>query len=259
MLSIAQVRAELTITTPNPEKRGGPEGRPFAKQTHYQTETMCGIISAYIEQPTFGDIETLKTLFIEGQIRGRHQTGLAYKKGNKIERFVVEGDGKKLVEEFDWGQLLELETLELIGHNRYSTSDLRYPQPIQIFEDFALCHNGVVTQESPVMWKRFGYELSTSNDSELLYQSRYAGNEPLIEFPTATMAVCELHLKRGLRWYRNGGRPGYIAKNKGKFFVCSTADIAYRAGLKGAKRMVPGVVYTPTEKTKLINVTELCS
>lgn len=219
---------------------------------------MCGIISAYIKQPTLNDIETLKALFIEGQIRGRHQTGLAYKVGNKIERFVVEGDGKELVEEFDWGQLLKLETLELVGHNRYSTSDLWHPQPIQVFDDFSLVHNGVVTQESPAMWKRFGYELSTSNDSELLYQSRYAGNEPLLEFPTATMAVCELHLDKGLRWYRNGGRPGYLSKSKGKYFICSTADIAKRVGLKNVKRMQPGVVYTPQGNAKLVNVEELC-
>ena len=218
---------------------------------------MCGIISTYIEQPTEQDIETLKKLFIEGQIRGRHQTGLAYKSGGKIKRFIVEGDGEKLVAEFDWERLIEVDILELIGHNRYSTSDLRYPQPIQVFEDFSLCHNGVVTQESPATWKRFGYELQTANDSELLYQASYAGNEPLLEFPTATMSVCELSVKRGLRWYRNGGRPGYIVKEQKKFFVCSTADIALRSGLKGAKRMVPGVVYTPSGNTKLTKVEEL--
>ncbi len=182
---------------------------------------------------------------------------MAYKVGNKVERFVVEGDGKKLVAEFDWDLLLEVETLEIIGHNRYSTSDLRYPQPIQVFQDFSLCHNGVVTQESPATWKRFGYELQTANDSELLYQASYAGNEPLTEFPTATMAVCELSVARGLRWYRNGGRPAYIVKQESKFFICSTSDIAKRAGLKGAKRMVPGVVYTPSGSTKLTKVAEL--
>jgi glutamine phosphoribosylpyrophosphate amidotransferase len=218
---------------------------------------MCGVISAHIEQPTETDIETLKTLFIEGQIRGRHQTGLAYKVDNKIERFVVEGDGKKLVEEFNWEHLLELESLELIGHNRYSTSDLRYPQPIQVFDDFSLVHNGVVTQEPAAMWKRFGYELSTNNDSELLYQSCYAGNEPLVEFPTATMAVCELHLEKGLRWYRNGGRPMYYSRTANGVFVCSTADIAKRSGLKRPQRFRPGWVYNPGGGTKLINVEEL--
>ena len=218
---------------------------------------MCGIISAYIPRPTPSDIETLKRLFVEGQIRGRHQCGLAYKVNNTIHRFVVEGDGEKLVAEFDWGKLLEVDVLELIGHNRYSTSDLRYPQPLQIFDDFVLAHNGVVTQEPVGTWHRYGYELQTANDSELLYQSRYAGNEPLIEFSTATMAVCELSLREGLRWYRNGGRPSYLTKDKNKFFVCSTADIALRSGLKGAQRMVPGVIYTPCGETKLTNVEEL--
>jgi glutamine phosphoribosylpyrophosphate amidotransferase len=218
---------------------------------------MCGVISAYIEQPTFEDIETLQRLFTEGQIRGRHQTGLAYKSGGEIKRFVVEGDGEKLVAEFDWGQLLEVDTLELIGHNRYSTSDLRYPQPIQVFDDFALAHNGVVTQDPAGMWHRYGYELATANDSELLYQCRYAGNEPLVEFSTATMAVCELSLKYGLRWYRNAGRPLYYAKVANGYFICSTSDIAKRAGLKRAKRCSPGTVYTPAGKTKLISVKEL--
>lgn len=218
---------------------------------------MCGIISAYIPQPTPSDIETLKRLFIEGQIRGRHQTGLAYKSGGEIKRFVVEGDGEKLVAKFNWGQLLEVDTLELIGHNRYSTSDLRYPQPIQIFDDLSIAHNGVIDQRSPVYWNEWGYELQTANDSELVYQCLHAGNEPLLEFPDASMAVCELSTKNGLRWWRNAKRPLYTVKVDNGYFICSTSDIAKRAGLKGAKRCVPGVVYTPSGSTKLTKVEEM--
>lgn len=218
---------------------------------------MCGIISAYIPRPTTSDIETLKRLFVEGQIRGRHQTGLAYRVNNIIQRFVVEGDGEKLVAEFNWEQLLEVDLLELIGHNRYSTSDLRYPQPIQVFEDFSLCHNGVVTQESPATWKRFGYELQTTNDSELLYQASYAGNQPLKEFPEASMAVCELHAKKGLAWYRNGKRPLYHVRVSNSWFICSTADIARRAGLEGAKRCEPGVVYRHDSEAKIVEREDL--
>lgn len=218
---------------------------------------MCGIVGAYLKCPTQDQIETLKRLFIETQIRGRHQTGLAYEANGKIERFVVEGDGKMLVSEFNWDQLLGLPTLKLIGHNRYSTSDLRHPQPIQVFDDLALAHNGVVDQRPPVYWKEYGYQLVTANDSELLYQCRHAGNEPLKEFPTATMAVAELTLDCELRWYRNGGRPLYYVKNEANYFICSTEDIAKRAGLKGAKRCKPGVVYTPQGHTKLMNVPEL--
>lgn len=218
---------------------------------------MCAIVGAFLESPSFEQIETLKRLFQESQIRGRHQTGLTYKFGTALKRFVVEGDGNKLVKEFDWGQLLEVETLELAGHNRYSTSDLRFPQPIQVFEDFSLCHNGVVTQESPATWKRFGYELQTTNDSELLYQASYAGNQPLKAFPEASMAVCELHAKKGLAWYRNGKRPLYHVKVANGWFICSTADIARRVGLSGAKRCTPGVLYTPTGETKLTKAEEL--
>lgn len=218
---------------------------------------MCAIVGAFLESPSFEQIETLKRLFQESQIRGRHQTGLAYKSGAALKRFVVEGDANKLVEEFDWEQLLEVETLELTGHNRYSTSDLRYPQPIQIFEDFALAHNGVVDQRPPVYWNEYGYELSTQNDSELLYQARYSGKQPLEQFPEASMAVCELHAKEGLAWYRNGKRPLYHVKVANGWFICSTADIARRVGLSGAKRCTPGVLYTPTGETKLTKAEEL--
>jgi glutamine phosphoribosylpyrophosphate amidotransferase len=218
---------------------------------------MCAIVGCYLESPTPEQIETLKRLFIESQIRGRHQTGLAVKHHQKVWRYTVDGDAKMLLEKFQWGSLSSHSTLQLAGHCRYSTSDLRYPQPIQIFEDFALCHNGVVDQRPAVHWNEYGYELQTANDSELLYHCRYAGREPLKEFPEASMAVCEVSGKTGLRWYRNGKRPLYFAKVVNGYFICSTADIAERAGLKKAKRCKPGVVYTSNSNAKLTNVEEL--
>lgn len=220
---------------------------------------MCAIVGAYLKHPTINQIETLKRLFIESQIRGRHQTGLAYRVGNKIKRFVVEGDGEALVAQFDWDQFVDIPVLELTGHNRYSTSDLRYPQPIQVFDDFALAHNGVVTQDSPGVWGRYGYDLVTANDSELLYQCSYAGNEPLTEFSEASMAVCELHGKKGLRWYRNAKRPLYMVTAENGFFICSTKDIAKRAGLSGAKRCKPGIVYYPKNEVKVARIKEMVS
>jgi glutamine phosphoribosylpyrophosphate amidotransferase len=146
--------------------------------------------------------------------------------------------------------------LQLIGHCRYSTSDLRYNQPLHIFNDFAMAHNGVVDQRPAAYWVEHGYELSTSNDSELLYQARYAKREPLKEFPEASMAVAELGLG-GIRWYRNGKRPLYYVKVANGYFICSTADIALRAGLTKPQRCKPGFVYTPEGKAKLSNVEEL--
>jgi glutamine phosphoribosylpyrophosphate amidotransferase len=218
---------------------------------------MCAIVGCYLEQPTSEQVETLKRLFVESQIRGKHQTGLAIKSADKVWSHTVDGSGELLVEKFDWRSLKSQSTLQLAGHCRYSTSDLRYPQPIQVFEDFALCHNGVVDQRPPAHWEEYGYPLTTANDSELLYQAAYAGNEPLVEFPEASMAVCEVHGKRGLRWYRNGKRPLYTVKVKNGYFICSTKDIAERSGLVGAERCQPGVVYSAEGQTKLKNVEEL--
>lgn len=218
---------------------------------------MCAIVGAYLESPSKQQIETLKRLFVESQIRGRHATGYSIVSNGRIftQKAAIPA------ESFVQSHFAEVQpgdyTLQLIGHCRYSTSDLRFNQPIQVFDDLSIAHNGVVTQEPAGMWHRYGYELTTQNDSELLYQSRHAGNEPLLEFPDASVAVCELSVANGLRWYRNGKRPMYAVKVTNGYFVCSTADIALRSGLKGAKRMVPGVVYTPSGSTKLTKVEEL--
>lgn len=218
---------------------------------------MCAIVGCHLEAPTSLQIQTLERLFIESQIRGKHATGYSVISGSKV----ITRKEALPAEDFVHSHFAEVQpgshTLQLAGHCRYSTSDLKYNQPIQVFDDLALAHNGVVTQEPPGMWHRYGYELQTANDSELLYQARHTGREPLVEFPTATMAVCELSVADGLRWYRNGGRPLYHVKVKNGYFICSTKDIAERAGLKGARRCKPGVIYTPTGTTKLIRTKEL--
>lgn len=224
---------------------------------YFPLSEMCGIVSAYLSDPSQEQIDTVKRLFYETQIRGMHQTGMTFLRDSELIRFVVQGNGEKFVNEFNWGDLTSLDRVVFIGHNRYSTSDLNYPQPIQVFDDFALVHNGVVTQEPPSLWKKYGYELLTANDSELLYQSRYQGREPLKEFPGATMAVCELTSSGEFRWYRNGGRPLYYVKVENGYFICSTLDIAIRSGLENPQRCKPGVVYTPSGSTTITEAEEL--
>jgi glutamine phosphoribosylpyrophosphate amidotransferase len=218
---------------------------------------MCSVIGVYLESPTQEQIETLKSLFVESGIRGLHASGYSVIRNGKVFTQKAPVPAHVFVESY----FAELQpgdyTLQLIGHTRYSTSDLEYNQPIQVFDDCALAHNGVVDQRNAARWVEYGYQLTTLNDSELLYQSRYAGNEPLVEFPKATMAVCELSVEKGLRWYRNAGRPLYYVKVANGYFIMSTTDIAKRAGLKGAKRCKPGVIYTPQENAKLTTVKEL--
>jgi glutamine phosphoribosylpyrophosphate amidotransferase len=217
---------------------------------------MCAIVGAYLEAPSSEQIKTLKQLFIESQIRGKHATGYSLIRNKRIFTQVAPVPAEHFVQSYFAEVSPGDYTLQLIGHCRYSTSDLRYNQPLHIFNDFAMAHNGVVDQRPAAYWVEHGYELSTSNDSELLYQARYAKREPLKEFPEASMAVAELGLG-GIRWYRNGKRPLYYVKVANGYFICSTADIALRAGLTKPQRCKPGFVYTPEGKAKLSNVEEL--
>lgn len=218
---------------------------------------MCGIIGAYLESPSEEQIGTLKRLFVESGIRGLHATGYSMIRNGRI--FTQKAPVPAY--EFVNTHFAEVQpgdyTLQLIGHTRYSTSDLKYNQPLHNLDELSIVHNGVIDQRPAVHWKDWGYELQTQNDSELVWHSAFQEREPLIEFPEASLAVCELHVKRGLRFYRNGKRPAWIAPQANGFFVCSTKDIAERAGLRKAKRMIPGVVYTPQGETKITAVSEL--
>lgn len=219
---------------------------------------MCAVIGVYLERPTSKQIDTVKKLFIESQIRGRHQTGLTANINGDLYSYIRDGAADEFVKSFlDWGTLQDQKILRLIGHCRYSTSDLRYPQPIRIERDFAIVHNGVVTQDPPETWHRYGYDLETCNDSELIYHCSKSGKEPLLEFPDASMAVCELSDIGGLSWYRNAKRPLYQVQVDNGWFVCSTKDIAVRAGLKKAERCKPGFVYTPNGYARISNVEEM--
>ena len=205
---------------------------------------MCAVIGAYLKHPTEEQINTLKHIFLQSQIRGRHATGYSILQNGKV----ITRKSAEPAQTFIHSHFAEIQpgehTLQFAGHCRYSTSDLRYNQPIQVFDDFALVHNGVVDQRPPIHWSDWGYDLNTANDSELIYHCARNHGEPLKEFPDASMAVAELSVDKGLRWYRNVKRPLYSIKVKNGYFVCSTQDIALRAGLKNPVSCSPGVVYT---------------
>ena len=100
------------------------------------------------------------------------------------------------------------------------------------------------------MWGRYGYKLNTTNDSELIYHS----DEPLTEFPDASMAVAELHSNGTLRWYRNGKRPLYMADG----FFMSTKDIASACGTCATRALRARCdLHTGYTETKLTTIKEL--
>ena len=119
--------------------------------------------------------------------------------------------------------------LYLIGHCRYSTSDLEYNQPLSN-EKKSIVHNGVITQELPENWNTlYPYVFETKNDSELVLHSE----DPLREFADASMAVCELYEDGRLRFYRNGKRPLYLTNLSNGSIITSTADVPKRAEVAG--------------------------
>jgi glutamine phosphoribosylpyrophosphate amidotransferase len=200
---------------------------------------MCAVIGALIKSPSSKDFEALKRVFVESKIRGMHATGLAYIKGGDviIDRKPVPADQFP----FDFPSYVNEDgNLYLIGHCRYSTSDLEFNQPIGN-DGHAIVHNGVITQELPENWKaKYGYNCQTRNDSELIQHS----NDPLVEFDDMSMAVCEItSCTKELLVYRNGKRPLYLTTLSNGSIITSTADIPKRAGLYLPTMEVPMDTY----------------
>ena len=189
---------------------------------------MCAVIGVLMRNPSNLDFEMLHKIFLESSIRGLHATGLSYVKDNIINTISFPVPASKF--DFNFSDYVNEDgNLYLVGHCRYSTSDLEYNQPIGN-DGVAIVHNGVITQELPENWdKIYPYTFETKNDSELVLHS----DDPLREFPEASMAVCELYADGRLRFYRNGKRPLYLTNMANGCIITSTADIANRAEVGG--------------------------
>lgn len=190
---------------------------------------MCGVVGAILIEPSNEDLLMLNRVFLESQIRGKHATGVAYVKGGELHI-----DKRPVpAEEFPFNfaeYVNEDGNLYLIGHCRYSTSDLEYNQPLGN-DKTAIVHNGVITQELPENWNKiYGYDCLTKNDSELVLHS----DDPLREFSHMSMGVCKLTADKKLQLYRNGKRPLYLSSIPNGCIITSTSDIANRAQVGGA-------------------------
>lgn len=193
---------------------------------------MCAVIGAYIENPSSLDLVMLADVFRESSIRGLHATGVSWVKSGKIDSHIDAVPATKFLESLDLQNCIDEDgNLYLIGHCRYSTSDLAYNQPLWN-ENVSIVHNGVVSQEMPENWERlYGYKCKTRNDSELIVHTLQANKSPLEEFPNSSMAVIELYKEKKLRFYRNGKRPIYFTSLRNGGIITSTKDIAMRADL----------------------------
>lgn len=199
---------------------------------------MCAVIGTVLKSPSLKDWEALKRVFVESKIRGLHATGISFlphwskkivtiKEAMPADKFVelhMHNDNFKSF-------LNEDGNLYLVGHCRYSTSDLQYNQPISN-EDTSVVHNGVLTQEPHEKWEElYGYKCDGKNDTELLLHTIEAGKSALEEWKDSSLAVCVLGRDKTLTTFRNGKRPLYLTTMTNGSIITSTADIATRAGL----------------------------
>jgi glutamine phosphoribosylpyrophosphate amidotransferase len=191
---------------------------------------MCSVIGAIIKDPTKDDFNMIRRVFHESRIRGMHATGMSVLYNNKIMTFKEPVPADEFRHLDDLEEMVNVDNiLYLIGHCRYSTSDLEYNQPLSN-EKKSIVHNGVITQELPENWDvLYPYVFETKNDSELVLHS----DDPLREFPDASMAVCELYDDGRLRFYRNGKRPLYLTNLSNGSIITSTADVPKRAEVVG--------------------------
>lgn len=216
---------------------------------------MCGVIGVALHDVTPEDLEMVREVFIESRIRGLHATGLSVLHGGKITTIRKAGPPEDLIALNRLHEYVDEGTLYLIGHNRYSTSDILYNQPFHnSANDFALAHNGVISQEDPSTWyDQYGYVAQTKNDSELLMLTVLAGKDPFVEWKDASIAAVELRANRSLRFYRNGKRPLYLTSKENGVIITSTKDIMSRV-LPGSftESVQPGTFFTIDDTLSMI-------
>lgn len=196
---------------------------------------MCAVIGLDLTNP---DLSLVRELFLQSQIRGKHATGVTYYKQGKLTTIKEDKPAEEFVKNIDdIAEWIDGDRLLAIGHCRYSTSDLKYNQPISN-DQLSIVHNGVVSQELPESWLQlYGISTETKNDSELLLHTILEDKDPLIEWESSSISMISIDNKGDISYTRNGKRPLWVWKDSWNTIITSTKDIAVRSGLSGSKRV----------------------
>lgn len=194
---------------------------------------MCAIIGVQCSssEENFNKIESL---FIQSKIRGLHATGISYILGDKLITKKESIPADVFIKDFNVRKTFQNEKqITLIGHCRYSTSDILYNQPIAD-DVFSIVHNGVITQEPFERWKNlYKYDCDTKNDSELLF--RYMKEGRNIKdfhdyFGNISFALLGLNVSGNMFVCRNSLRPLWKVERGNDVFYVSTQNILIRSG-----------------------------
>jgi glutamine phosphoribosylpyrophosphate amidotransferase len=205
---------------------------------------MCGVVGVRLQNVTYEDVDLVKNVFKESEIRGKHASGIAWFDGKTVRAQKDALPISEFLKNFDIHDCVYNESLTLVGHIRYSTSDIKYNQPIGYDGKSYIVHNGVVTQSDPELWEeRYGYHCETKNDSELLFHCLEEKCDIETKFPRASYALLRLDNDGSIQYFRNGLRPMWVAHLENGEIFASTRDILFRAGVpkdKIEKITVPG-------------------
>jgi len=181
---------------------------------------MCSVIGIYSKKSV--SIQLFKRLLDESMIRGKHATGISYIEDNTLKSKIIPTYSKL----FD---LPKISTNIMIGHCRYSTSDLEYNQPI-IENEVAIVHNGVVDQSNPDNWEnKYNYKFNTKNDTEILLKHWIDNKHPLKLDSSISSIIIDNRNKPIMYFFRNEERPLYYYKDKDNIIIASTKDIFKRS------------------------------
>tara|TARA_R110001599_G_scaffold11691_2_gene55245 strand:+ start:2648 stop:3286 length:639 start_codon:yes stop_codon:yes gene_type:complete len=181
---------------------------------------MCAIVGMQSED--YIDISFFKKIMRESMIRGKHATGISYIENNKLKTITEPVSADK----FNYP---DIKTKLIIGHCRYSTSSIKYNQPISD-NNISIAHNGVITQSSPDTWKAiYNCDFITQCDSEIILRMWEKNKHPLKL--NGSMSVVMIANNK-LQFYRNEERPLYYAVNNNNFYIASSKNILKRCNVK---------------------------
>jgi glutamine phosphoribosylpyrophosphate amidotransferase len=202
---------------------------------------MCGVIGIHSKR---ANIDLVRSIFLETMIRGKHATGVTYIRDGKVNTIKEGIPADKFLEKYDFEEFVNEDGgMYMVGHIRYSTSDIRYNQPFSN-NYMGIVHNGVLSQEPVDRWI---YSTQTSNDSEMILRAFESGQHPLRVFTHKSMAVCAINRNKHLQAFRNHERPLWLSRVDEGFYFTSTKDIAKRSGLTNTTKCDMFVTYTVTE------------
>ena len=240
---------------------------------------MCGIVAVDIKDIASDQIESIKKVMIETEIRGKHASGISWFSEGKVHTIKAPKPISELLEEFDIYRCVDENNghLQMIAHIRYSTSDLNNNQPIiepiadeegQLsfnneggVGEFSIVHNGIITQADPSTWgDLFGLgHTYSNNDSELVFNCFMNNVHPLKELPESSMAVATLNRLGHIHAFRNGSRPMWLTKTYNGMIASSTSDIITRSGLEYVDhyKSLAGVDYDLTNDADKVIVKDM--